>query len=115
MPSNAHVLNSLCIETSRNNCSIGQVSRCLSAACAVLLGVYADIHGRHVTLMVRRSVAATPWLHHKVCAREYICVCLCVRAHVHMCNNVSLSFACTYLLIKVFNEAVQSLPYVMCS
>eukprot|EP00967_Tisochrysis_lutea_P085208 scaffold119462_cov24-Tisochrysis_lutea.AAC.1 len=53
-----------------------EVSRCLSAACAVLLGVYADIHGRHLSLMVRRSVAATPWLHHKVLGQRNVAATL---------------------------------------
>lgn len=66
-----------------------QLSRCLAAACTVLLGAYVELHGRQASLMVRRSVAATPWLHHKVglglgCqfkrALWYCYCCACVRA-----------------------------------
>lgn len=45
----------------------GEVARRLSAASSALLGAYVEAHGRQLSLMVRRSVAATSWLHHKVC------------------------------------------------
>ncbi|KAJ9510063.1 hypothetical protein QJQ45_011702 [Haematococcus lacustris] len=43
----------------------GEVARCLSAAAAALLATYLELHGRQLSLMVRRSVAATNWLQHK--------------------------------------------------
>mmetsp|Transcript_18627 Transcript_18627/g.47206 ORF Transcript_18627/g.47206 Transcript_18627/m.47206 type:complete len:953 (-) Transcript_18627:187-3045(-) len=43
----------------------GEVARRLSAASSALLGAYVEGHGRQLSLMVRRSVAATSWLHHK--------------------------------------------------
>lgn len=43
-----------------------QVARRLSAASSALVGAFVEGHGRKLSLMVRRSVAATSWLHHKV-------------------------------------------------
>ena len=43
----------------------GEVARRLSAASSALLAAYVELHGRQLSLMVRRSVAATSWLQHK--------------------------------------------------
>jgi len=85
-----------------------QVSRCLSSACAVLLGVYAEMHGRHMSIMVRRSVAATPWLHHKVrrlrvYARGCVCVCVCVCACVCVCMCLPVSMSmCVHVRVCAY-------------
>mmetsp|Transcript_22138 Transcript_22138/g.37821 ORF Transcript_22138/g.37821 Transcript_22138/m.37821 type:complete len:244 (-) Transcript_22138:217-948(-) len=43
----------------------GEVARRLAAASAALLAAYVELHGRQLSLTVRRSVASTSWLHHK--------------------------------------------------
>lgn len=42
----------------------GEVARRLGTAAAALLSAYVELHGRQLSLMVRRSVAATNWLVH---------------------------------------------------
>mmetsp|Transcript_2658 Transcript_2658/g.5884 ORF Transcript_2658/g.5884 Transcript_2658/m.5884 type:complete len:253 (-) Transcript_2658:160-918(-) len=43
----------------------GEVARCLHTASTSLLAAYVELHGRQLSLMVRRSLAATNWLNHK--------------------------------------------------
>lgn len=43
----------------------GEVARRLTTASNALLAAYVELHGRQLSLIVRRSVAASNWLHHK--------------------------------------------------
>lgn len=43
----------------------GDTARKLGKGCHLLLSTFVELHGRQLSLMVRRSVAATNWLHHK--------------------------------------------------
>ncbi len=67
-------------------CTRVQVARRLSATSSTLLAAYVEAHGRQLSLMVRRSMAATSWLHHKVSAARKR-----ARRHHHSAHQTHLT------------------------